>query len=89
MTDRLANYVPGFGKSHEIHHSFMMVLEKRKGAIDKGDCVSAILMELSKAFETINRDVMIAKLKSYGFSEKALNLLKESKIIGTDYQCFT
>ena len=32
-------------------------------------------MDLSKAFDAINQDFMLAKLKSYGFSINALNLM--------------
>ena len=33
-------------------------------------------MYLSKAFSTINHDLLIAKLKAYSFSKKALKLMK-------------
>ena len=32
-------------------------------------------MDLSKAFDTTNHDLMLAKLKAYGFSNDALNLI--------------
>lgn len=57
MKDKLANYKPAFRKSHETKSSFMMVVEKWKKVIDKGECVSAILMDFSKAFDIINEDL--------------------------------
>ena len=52
------------------------MLEKWKRALDKGEYVSALFMDLSKAFDTINHDLLIAKLKAYGFSKEALKLMK-------------
>ena len=43
--------------------------------IDNGSYVSALFMDLSKAFDTINHDLMLAKLKACGFSTNALNLM--------------
>ena len=53
-----------------------MLLEKWKRALNKGEYVSALFMDLSKAFDTINHDLLIAKLKAYGFSKEALKLMK-------------
>ena len=45
-------------------------------AIDKGEYVSELFMDLSKAFGTINHDLMIAKLRAYGFSKEALKFIQ-------------
>ena len=42
----------------------------------------AVLMDLSKAFDTINHERLIAKLHTYGFSKEALTLLLAIYLIG-------
>ena len=52
------------------------MLEKwKKISLDKEENISAIFMDLSKAFETINHDLLLAKLKPYGFSKQALSFM--------------
>ena len=76
MTDKLVHSITGFGKSHGTQNPLVVMLEKWKGSLDKGEYVSVLFMDLSKAFATINHDLLIAKLKAYGFSKEALKLMK-------------
>ena len=51
MTDKLAHSITGFRKSHGTQNSLVVMLEKWKGALDKREYVSALFMDLSKAFD--------------------------------------
>ena len=47
-----------------------------KNTLDKGGYVSAIFMDLSKAFDTMNHNLLIAKLGAYGVERDSLSFMK-------------
>ena len=51
------------------------MLEKWKLCIDNKGFAGGVLMYLSKAFETINHQLLLAKLHAYGFSKQALAII--------------
>ena len=66
-----------FSHTNTVYHSLTQftMLEKWKRGIDNGAYVSALFMDLSRAFDdTINHDLMLVKLKAHGFSTNALNV---------------
>ena len=75
MEDELTKYLTGFRKLHDTQYSLLTMLEKWKRGIDNEGYVSAIFLDHSKSFDTINHDFMLAKLKAYGFSTNVLNLM--------------
>ena len=54
-------------KHHCSEHCLVNIFEQWKNAIDKDDFVYAMSMDLSNSFNTMNRDLLIAKLRAYGF----------------------
>ena len=52
------------------------MLEIWKQVLDKEGYICAIFMNLLKAFDTLNHDLLIAKLGAYGFETDALRYMK-------------
>ena len=75
MEDKLSKYLAGFRKSHGTQHLLLTMLENGKKAVDNGEYVRALFLDLSKVFDTINHDLLLAKLKAYGFSPNPLKLM--------------
>ena len=76
MEKYLSPYLCGYRKGFNTQQALISLLEKWKQNLDKGGYAGAILMDLSKAFDTINHDLLIAKLNAYGFHKDALALIK-------------
>ena len=74
VTNLLSDYITGFRKSHGSQHCLVKMLENWKSALNN-ESVCALFMDLSKAFDTINQDLLLAKLKAYGFSKDTLTLI--------------
>ena len=75
MESKISKCVTGLRKSHGTQHSLIVMLEKWKKALDKEENMSAIFMDISKVFDTINHGLLLAKLKVYGFSKQALRFI--------------
>ena len=62
----------GYKKSFSIQHVLLSLIEKWKKVLHNTEYGGAIPMNLSKAFDTINHDLLVAKLHVYGFSKELL-----------------
>ena len=72
MNNKLSIKLSGFRKNYNTQYCLNYMLEKWKNTLDKGKHVGAVFMDLSKAFDTISHDLLIAKLEAYEFSTNAL-----------------
>ena len=70
-----SKYLGGFRKGHNTQHCLLFMLEKLKEALDKGLTTGILLTDLTKAFDCISHDLLVAKLYAYVFSRMPLKLI--------------
>ena len=83
MADQISNYFEnffspflcGFRQGFGTQTCLAVMMEKWKMGLDKGKVAGALLTDLSKAFDCLNHDLLIAKLNTYGFDKNSLALL--------------
>ena len=75
MFEFLSKYQCGFRKEYSTQHGLLAMLEKWKSAVDKGKSFGALLTDLSKAFDCLPDELLLAKLHVYRFSIAALSLI--------------
>ena len=71
----LSHYLCGYRKDFNTQHALISLIERWRKSLDNKGYGGAVLMDLSKAFDTLNHDLLIAKLHAYGFDIKTLKLL--------------
>lgn len=73
--DQILNYIEkylspflfGFRKGHSTEQCLNVMIEKWKKALDQKKYVGAVLTDLSKAFDCLNHQLLIAKCEAYSF----------------------
>ena len=64
-----------YHKNYNSQHILICLIEEWREYLDKDIVVGAVLTDLSKAFDCIPHDLLIAKLKAYDLGEKALSYI--------------
>ena len=63
----------GYGKNFSTETGLFYFIEIWKFMLDKKGYAGAILMDLSKAFDAINREILVAKPNAMDIVKKYLN----------------
>ena len=72
-----SKYLCGFRKGRSAQHCLLYMLEFLRKALDKGMYTGILLTDLTKAFDSISHDLLVAKLNSYGFSTLSLRMIND------------
>ena len=83
MFDQISSYIDkhlspflcGFRKGYSTQHCLTFMLNRWDKAMDSGKLAGALLMDLSKAFDCLNHELLIAKLEAYGFDNPSLSYI--------------
>ena len=68
-------YLCSYRKVFSTQCAFLSLLEKWKKTSDNKGFEGAVLMDLSKALDTLSHELLIAKLHAYGFGKESLMVL--------------
>ena len=75
----------GFRKQHSTELAAIELVDRITSKLDNGFTPFSIFLDLSKAFDTINHDILLNKFKYYGFCEPSLKLIESYLINRAQY----
>ena len=69
-------YLSAYREIYSTQDVLIRLIEQWKTKLDNNCVVGGVLMDLSKAFDCIPHDLIIAKLATYGFKNSVLKICK-------------
>ena len=70
----LMDIISAYRKRYSTNHVLMRLIENWKLNLDKNRFVGAVLMDLSKAFDCVSHNLLIAKMHAYNLDRETLRL---------------
>ena len=66
-----------FRKGFNAQHCQVSMIEKWKESLDNGGAFGALMTDLSKVFDCLHHELLIAKLDAYDFDIKSVKLIQQ------------
>ena len=65
-----------FHSAHSIEHAILQLVNEIRDAFSKGNYALDIFIDFSKAFDTVNHNILLENLKAYGIQSGNLKWFK-------------
>ena len=72
----LSPRLTAYRKNHSCETTLVRLTEDWKHAIDRKELVTILSTDMSKAFDSLCHNLVIKKLKAYGFTNQSLDLIR-------------
>ena len=72
VSDILSDFASAYRSKYSSNHMIFRLIEEWNEKLDNGFFAGAVLIDLSKTFDCIPHDLLIAKLNAYGFDKKSI-----------------
>ena len=87
----MSQFLSAYRKNFSCQNVLLRLIEQFRQHLDRNKVIGAVLMDLSKAFDCLPNDLLIAKLEAYGLDREMVKLdysyLKDRKL-GSQRQRF-
>ena len=65
----------GFRPKHSTLSALCYFVEQLKGMLDKGGVVGAVFIDLKRAFDTVNHNILLSKLSNFNVTQKTVDFV--------------
>ena len=76
MENKFSKYFTGFRKNDNTQSCLLRIIESGEAQLNHESKVVVIMMGLSKAFDSLNHDLLLAEVKTYALYYKAVSFMR-------------